>query len=272
MTPTSSTRCSSWVDDGPSASWCSPGRHQHRPASPTSAGLNGVWTRTPGRGRPPCRTTCPTPRSGAVWQARLDHPAWTAGPNARPLVALEAEGKLELITQNVDGLPGRRLRPAAGGRGARHREVVCMSCDERRPCSGPRPGAGRRGTRRRTCGILKSATISFGRNLVPGDIERAGERPGGRPAAGRRLDAVGLPGGRRCRGPPVGSRIVIVNGSGPRWTTWPTPSCGADQRAAARGRRPVRRPERAGAEGWRYRPVTTSLWSEASKLCLESRR
>ena len=68
----------------------------------------------------------------------------------------------------------------------------------------------------RTCGgILKPATISFGQNLVPGDIERAGE-------AARRADLLMAVGSTLAVYPvadvvPVarlsGARIVIVNGS-----------------------------------------------------------
>ena len=45
-----------------------------------------------------------------AWQARLEHPAWTAQPNAghRALVDLERAGKLDtLMTQNIDGLHQR---------------------------------------------------------------------------------------------------------------------------------------------------------------------
>ncbi|HEY6824768.1 MAG TPA: Sir2 family NAD-dependent protein deacetylase, partial [Steroidobacteraceae bacterium] len=43
----------------------------------------------------------------AAWQARMDHTAWSAQPNAghRAIAALEKSGKLHaLITQNIDEL------------------------------------------------------------------------------------------------------------------------------------------------------------------------
>ena len=45
-----------------------------------------------------------------AWKGRLEHPAWSAVPNAghRALVELERRGKLHaLVTQNIDGLHQR---------------------------------------------------------------------------------------------------------------------------------------------------------------------
>ena len=55
-------------------------------------------------------------------------------------------------------------------------EVVCLSCDERAPMARAldRVRAGEADPPCRTCGgILKSATISFGQNLVVADLERS---------------------------------------------------------------------------------------------------
>ena len=106
-------------------------------------------------------------------------------PGHEALVALERRGMLHtLVTQNIDGLhlaagndPGRVVEIHGT-----MREVVCMSCGTRGPmtdvlervragdpdppCTAAR-GSGRCG------GILKSATISFGQNLVAEDLERA---------------------------------------------------------------------------------------------------
>lgn len=115
------------------------------------------------------------------WKARLEHPAWTAEPNAahRALARLEEKGKLQaLITQNIDG-----LHRAAGSdpavmveiHGTLH-EVTCMACGERAPMERAlaRVRAGEADPDCRTCGgILKSATISFGQNLVEYDLMRA---------------------------------------------------------------------------------------------------
>ena len=191
---------------------------------PDFRGPDGVWTRDPDAEK---RATLqhymgdPQVRRRA-WHDRLEHPAWTAEPNDghRAIVTLERRGKLDtVITQNVDG-----LHQAAGTDPARvvevHgtvHEVVCMSCDERAPMERAldRVRAGEADPPCRTCGgILKSATISFGQNLVPGDIEAAA-------AAARRADLLLAVGSTLAVYPVAdvvptarmsGSRIVIVNG------------------------------------------------------------
>src|SRR5438128_2172639 len=72
----------------------------------------------------------------ASWQARLEHPAFTAQPNAGhlALAGLEHKGRLHtLVTQNIDGLH-QRAGSSPGVvieiHGTVH-EVVCMSCGER---------------------------------------------------------------------------------------------------------------------------------------------
>jgi NAD-dependent deacetylase len=150
---------------------------------PDFRGPQGVWTKDPKAERlsnihhymndPEVRV--------ASWQARLVHPAWTAQPNAghAALAEMERRGCLEvLITQNVDG-----LHQKAGSSPDRvieiHgtvREVVCMACDERAPMERAldRVRAGEADPPCRSCGgILKSATVSFGQNLVPEDLIRA---------------------------------------------------------------------------------------------------
>jgi NAD-dependent deacetylase len=150
---------------------------------PDFRGPNGVWTKDPKAERlsnlhyymsdPEVRV--------ASWQARLVHPAWTAEPNAghRALAELERKGRLDtLVTQNIDG-----LHQKAGSSPERvieiHgtvREVMCMACDERAPMERAldRVRAGEADPPCRSCGgILKSATISFGQNLVPDDLRRA---------------------------------------------------------------------------------------------------
>jgi NAD-dependent deacetylase len=116
-----------------------------------------------------------------AWQTRLEHPAWTATPNAghRALVELERSGRLHaLITQNIDGLhqragtsPGRLIEV----HGTVH-DVVCMRCGYRGPMQPvlQRVRAGEEDPPCSQCGgILKSATISFGQALVPEVIDRA---------------------------------------------------------------------------------------------------
>jgi NAD-dependent deacetylase len=188
-------------------------------------GPNGVWTRNPEAEK---RATLqyymsdPQVRRDS-WRSRLEHPTWSAEPNAghRALVALEERGKLDtLVTQNIDG-----LHHAAGSSPGKvvevhgtMREVVCMSCGERAPMERAleRVRAGEDDPDCRTCGgILKAATISFGQNLVAEDLRRAGD-------AARRCDLLLAVGSTLSVYPvadmvPVartaGARVVIVNGS-----------------------------------------------------------
>jgi len=118
------------------------------------------------------------------WEEKCE--AWPsfrdAAPNAvhRAAADLERAGKLEMVvTQNIDG-----LHPRAGTSAERLVElhgtataVECMGCHARTDPEAPV----RRflETRQAPCcacgGYLKPATISFGQNLVPGDLERAAQ-------------------------------------------------------------------------------------------------
>src|SRR5207244_4706846 len=100
-------------------------------------------------------------------------------PGHPAIVEIERRGKLHaLVTQNIDELHQR-----AGNDPAKvveihgtMRHVVCWSCGERAPMERAlaRVRAGEEDPPCRTCGgILKSATISFGQNLVPDDLARA---------------------------------------------------------------------------------------------------
>ena len=150
---------------------------------PDFRGPNGLWTKNPGAEKlsslqhymndPDLRVR--------AWQARLDHPAWTARPNAahKALVDLEKKGKLStLITQNIDGLhqeAGTSPEITIEIHGTL-REVMCMSCGERAAMERAleRVRGGEKDPDCRTCGgILKSATISFGQSLVAEDLQRA---------------------------------------------------------------------------------------------------
>ena len=196
---------------------------------PDFRGPNGVWTKDPEAEKMATLhiyMSDPEVRRRS-WRHRLASPTWAARPNAGhvALVALERRGLLDtLVTQNVDG-----LHHDAGNDPARiveihgtMREVMCMSCGDRRPmpevlervrggeddpaCTAP-VGAGPCG------GILKSATVSFGQNLVPEDLRRAeraartcdlllavGSTLGVYPAAGL-VPSAHL----------AGARVVIVN-------------------------------------------------------------
>ena len=190
---------------------------------PDFRGPQGVWTKNPKAERlsniqhymadPDVRRL--------AWQSRLDHPAWTAGPNVghRALVELERRGTLlALVTQNIDGLhqqaghaPGKVIEVHGT-----MREVMCMACGWRGPmglaldrvrAGEDDPACGRCG------GILKSATISFGQSLDPEVIQRAmraAERADLLLAIGTSLQVYPVAGAVPIA-KAAGARLVIVN-------------------------------------------------------------
>jgi NAD-dependent protein deacetylase/lipoamidase len=152
---------------------------------PDFRGPQGVWTKNPEAEKMATLDYYMNDREIRVraWRNRSEHEAWKAEPNAghSALAELERKGKIHtLITQNVDG-----LHHLAGSSPERiveihgtMREVMCMSCGERAPMERTlaRVRAGEEDPPCRTCGgILKSATISFGQQLVATDLERAYE-------------------------------------------------------------------------------------------------
>lgn len=192
---------------------------------PDFRGPQGVWTKNPGAEKAASihnYVADPEIRR-AAWRTRLDSPMWAAEPNPghRALLELERQGKLHmLITQNVDGLhqlagtsPDRVVEVHGTAR-----EAACLSCDYRAPMQDVLERV-RRGEEDPDCpvcgGILKSATISFGQNLVAVDIDRA-------TAAAEECDVLLAVGSTLSVYPiagvvPVakraGAAIVIVNGS-----------------------------------------------------------
>jgi len=150
---------------------------------PDFRGPQGVWTKNPKAEKlSDIRYYMGDPEVRRLsWQSRLEHSAWRAQPNAghRALVALEQRGRLHaLITQNIDELhqiAGNSREKVIEVHGTM-RQVVCMSCDERAPMEKAlaRVRAGEDDPPCRSCGgILKSATVSFGQQLVPEVIDRA---------------------------------------------------------------------------------------------------
>jgi NAD-dependent deacetylase len=150
---------------------------------PDFRGPQGLWTRDPKAERlSQLQHYMSDPEVRVLaWQARLEHPAWTAAPNAghRALAELERKTGLDmLITQNIDGLhqlAGSSPDVVVEIHGTM-REVVCMSCGDRAPMERAleRVRRGEEDPACRACGgILKSATISFGQSLVPHDVARA---------------------------------------------------------------------------------------------------
>lgn len=150
---------------------------------PDFRGPSGVWTRNPEAEKLATLDhylSDPAVRV-AAWRSRLDHQAWAAEPNAghRALVDLERSGRLRLlVTQNVDG-----LHQAAGSDPDRvvevhgtMRDAQCLTCGWRGPMQETLERV-RHGEDDPPClhcgGILKSATISFGQQLVARDLEAA---------------------------------------------------------------------------------------------------
>ena len=150
---------------------------------PDFRGPQGVWTRNPlAEKLSDIRyyVTDPEVRK-ASWQSRLEHPAWTAQPNAGhlALVALERRGKLHaLVTQNIDGLhlrAGNSPELVVEVHGNVHK-VICLECGWKGPMQETlaRVRAGEADPPCRECGgMLKSDTISFGQPLIPEVIDRA---------------------------------------------------------------------------------------------------
>jgi len=190
---------------------------------PDFRGPQGVWTKNPAAEK---MATLEHYLGDAevrkrAWRSRLETLGRTLEPNAghHALVELERRGKLDtLVTQNVDGLhqrAGSSKERVVEIHGTMH-EVVCMDCGEREPMERAleRVRAGEADPPCRSCGgILKSATISFGQNLVPEDLRRAeqaalradlllaiGSTLAVYPAAGM------VPAAKRA-----GARVVIVN-------------------------------------------------------------
>ena len=150
---------------------------------PDFRGPNGVWTKNPAAEKTANLQNYiadPDIRKLA-WHNRLRSEIWQAKPNDghRALAELEHKANVHtLVTQNIDG-----LHQAAGSspdtmieiHGTVH-EAKCLQCGWRGPMGETlqRVEAGEEDPECLVCGgMLKSATISFGENLVPEDLERA---------------------------------------------------------------------------------------------------
>jgi NAD-dependent deacetylase len=191
---------------------------------PDFRGPNGLWTKNPAAEKLATLDHYLSSREARVrsWRNRLESAMWEAEPNAghRALAELERNGHLHtLVTQNVDG-----LHQKAGSSPHRVIEIhgtvhaaKCMTCGWRGPME-PVLDRVRAGEDDPDClhcgGILKSATISFGEQLVADDLDRAhraamacdlflalGTSLGVYPAAALPEVAVR-----------AGARLVIVNG------------------------------------------------------------
>jgi NAD-dependent deacetylase len=150
---------------------------------PDFRGPQGVWTKNPQAER---LATLQVYMADAearrrAWQNRLNSEMRQARPNSGHLAIaeLERQGRLHLlITQNVDGLhmdAGNSRERTVEIHGT-VRETMCLGCDARGPMDETlaRVRAGEADPSCLGCGgMLKSATVSFGQNLFPGDMERS---------------------------------------------------------------------------------------------------
>lgn len=150
---------------------------------PDFRGPQGVWTRNPLAEKLSnihYYMADPEVRK-AAWISRHEQYERDARPNSghEAVKLLHDSGRLHgLITQNIDGLHQASGVPADAVIEVHGtmREVVCMACGRRGPMAATleRLKAGETDPPCLDCGgILKSATISFGQNLVPAVIERA---------------------------------------------------------------------------------------------------
>ncbi len=150
---------------------------------PDFRGPQGVWTKNPAAEKTATLqhyVSDPDVRKLA-WENRLRSEIWQAEPNAghRAVAALEKKAAVHtLVTQNIDGLhlaAGSSRMRLVEIHGTVH-EAKCLECGWRGPMAETlaRVEAGEEDPPCLVCGgMLKSATISFGENLVPEDLDRA---------------------------------------------------------------------------------------------------
>ena len=157
---------------------------------PDFRGPEGVWTKDPAAEK---RATiqhyvADSEHRKRTWRARVDGDLWRGEPNAGhfALAELERRAALDtLVTQNVDGLhhlAGNSPELIIEIHG-NVREAKCLSCGWHGPMEETvdRVRAGEDDPACLLCGgMLKSATISFGENLVPADLAASSARGGKR--------------------------------------------------------------------------------------------
>jgi len=189
---------------------------------PDFRGPAGLWTRDPAAEKLSSYQVYladPAVRRRS-WQARLNHPAWSAEPNAAHLALAQLGRSVDtwVITQNIDGLhqkagtPDDRVIELHGTLS----NVVCTGCDERSGMADAiaRVRAGETDPPCVRCGgILKSATIMFGQPLDRWVLNRAVRAVAACPlmlAIGSTLTVE--PAASLCRvATDAGATLVIVN-------------------------------------------------------------
>jgi NAD-dependent deacetylase len=150
---------------------------------PDFRGPDGVWTKDPtAEKRATIQHYVSDPEHRKrVWRGRIEGDIWQGSPNAGhyALAELERRAALDtLVTQNVDGLhhlAGNSPEKIIEIHG-NVREAKCLSCGWHGPMEKTidRVRAGEEDPPCQECGgMLKSATISFGENLVPADLQRS---------------------------------------------------------------------------------------------------
>lgn len=190
---------------------------------PDFRGKEGVWTRNPEAEKLATihHYLASSETRRRSWQWRIDSGLFDRQPNAghRALVDLERTGRLDLlVTQNVDGLHLKAgsdpslVVEVHGTVG----EAVCVTCRWRGDIEAvlERVRSGDDDPACEKCsGVLKTATIMFGENLVKEDLDRAF-------SAARSCDLLLTVGTTLAVSPinevvPIatvsGARIVIVN-------------------------------------------------------------
>jgi len=192
---------------------------------PDFRGPEGIWTKNPDAEKASninFYISDPNIRK-RNWELRAEGKLWAdVEPNLGhyAIVKLQTRGVLDtVITQNVDelhqksGVDASRVIEIHGTT----RKVGCLSCDYREEMELVLERV-RMGEEDPVCprcsGILKSATISFGQSLIPGDLQRA-------ELAVRNCDLLMAIGTSLAVGPinqvvplayQIGTPVVILNG------------------------------------------------------------
>ena len=137
---------------------------------PDFRGRNGLWTRDPNTSVMFDIQTYVEDSDvrRRAWEARRNHPNWTAQPNTghRALTSLQRAGRLgEILTQNIDGLHQQAGSVDVLELHGTIWEIECLNCGHRTPT----PETLARDEPDPRCllcgGILKTATVSFGQHL-----------------------------------------------------------------------------------------------------------
>ena len=183
MTDTDLESVANWLRDAKSIVILTGAGLSTESGIPDFRGPQGVWTKNPAAEKTANLqhyVADPEVRK-AAWQHRVNSEMWTAEPNGghRAVTELARLANVHtVVTQNIDG-----LHQAAGLDPDRIVEIhgtvhfaKCLACSWRGPMAATldRVRAGEEDPACVACsGILKSATISFGENLVPADLDRA---------------------------------------------------------------------------------------------------